>query len=217
MQICASLIIYFSSPVTDKYNQANCLSVKPSSNELTEKKENKNLIKTICSTDQITKNIVNKDKSQLRNCNTLSEKFPKNNVHRNHKVTEYFPVRRSVRKTKKTVLEEKQKNLEECVLSQREEGLKVGVLQVILSVVFFIKFHIFKFILKMVVFKVVNFEGKGRGVVTTRKFCKGEFVVEYSGELIDMLEAKTRENSYAEDQNTGCYMYYFKYKSNKYW
>ncbi|KAK6620596.1 Histone-lysine N-methyltransferase PR-Set7 [Polyplax serrata] len=176
-----------SSPVTNKYNQANCLSVKPSSNELTEKKENKNLIKTICSTDQITKNIVNKDKSQLRNCNTLSEKFPKNNVHRNHKVTEYFPVRRSVRKTKKTVLEEKQKNLEECVLSQREEGLKV-----------------------------VNFEGKGRGVVTTRKFYKGEFVVEYSGELIDMLEAKTRENNYAEDQNTGCYMYYFKYKSNKY-
>lgn len=63
----------------------------------------------------------------------------------------------------------------------------------------------------------MNFEGKGRGVVTTRKFTKGEFVIEYYGELIDMAEARIREEIYAEDQNTGCYMYYFKYKNNQYW
>lgn len=65
--------------------------------------------------------------------------------------------------------------------------------------------------------QVHNFEGKGRGIVTTRHFCKGEFVVEYAGELIDMCEAKEREKSYAQDQNTGCYMYYFKYRNSQYW
>lgn len=43
----------------------------------------------------------------------------------NHKLTEYFPVRRSVRKTKTTVLEEQQRDLEEAILSQREDGLEV--------------------------------------------------------------------------------------------
>lgn len=43
----------------------------------------------------------------------------------NHSITEYFPVRRSVRKSKKIVLEEKQRDLENKVLSQVEEGLKV--------------------------------------------------------------------------------------------
>lgn len=106
----------------------------------------------------------------------------------NHKVTEYFPVRRSVRKCKKTVLEEKQRDLENKVLCQVEEGLIVK-----------------------------HFVGKGRGVVTTREFKKGEFVVEYIGELIDQVTAKKREAEYAKDQNTGCYMYYFQHRSHQYW
>lgn len=61
------------------------------------------------------------------------------------------------------------------------------------------------------------FEGKGRGVVAARKFLRGEFVVEYAGELITMEEAKKREAIYAQDENTGCYMYYFKHKNNQYW
>lgn len=44
----------------------------------------------------------------------------------NHTLTEYFPVRRSVRKTKRTVLEEKQKTLEQCVRNEIEEGLEVN-------------------------------------------------------------------------------------------
>ncbi|XP_075215284.1 SET domain containing 8 [Lycorma delicatula] len=102
----------------------------------------------------------------------------------NHKLTEYFPVRRSARRTKKVVLEEKQRHLEEAVLSKCEDGLEVRI-----------------------------FEGKGRGVVATRVFCKGEFVVEYAGELISLDEAKKREQMYAHDQNTGCYMYYFTHKN----
>lgn len=104
-----------------------------------------------------------------------------------HKLTEYFPVRRSVRKTKKTVLEEKQRCLEHLLRHRIEEGLEVQM-----------------------------FEGKGRGVVAAKTFEKGDFVVEYSGDLIDLVEAKKREQIYAEDHKLGCYMYYFKYKGQQY-
>lgn len=64
---------------------------------------------------------------------------------------------------------------------------------------------------------VKKFGNKGRGVVTSRPFAKGEFVVEYIGELIDMQEADCREQLYAKDENTGCYMYYFKHRNQQYW
>lgn len=105
----------------------------------------------------------------------------------NRSITDYFPVRRSVRKSKKIVLEEKQRDLENKVLCQVEDGLEVK-----------------------------NFSGKGRGVITTREFAKGEFVVEYIGELINQVEAKEREEMYAQDQNTGCYMYYFQHRNQQY-
>ncbi|XP_050453151.1 histone-lysine N-methyltransferase PR-Set7 [Cataglyphis hispanica] len=105
----------------------------------------------------------------------------------NHSITDYFPIRRSVRKSKKTVLEEKQRDLENKVLCQVEDGLEIRY-----------------------------FPGKGRGVVTTRDFAKGEFVIEYIGELINQSEAKEREKVYAQDQNTGCYMYYFQHRNQQY-
>ena len=48
-------------------------------------------------------------------------------VDTNHKLTEYFPVRRSVRKCKTTVLEEKQRDLENKILSGSEDGLEVRI------------------------------------------------------------------------------------------
>ncbi|XP_052860144.1 histone-lysine N-methyltransferase PR-Set7 [Anopheles cruzii] len=102
----------------------------------------------------------------------------------NKKITEFYPVRRSVRKTKKEVQVERDRDIELAIRDGREEGLKIE-----------------------------HFEGKGRGIVTTRSFSKGEFVVEYIGDLITVAEAKQREQSYAEDDNTGCYMYYFKHKN----
>ncbi|KAG5881468.1 hypothetical protein JTB14_000896 [Gonioctena quinquepunctata] len=105
----------------------------------------------------------------------------------NHKLTEYFPVRRSSRKTKTIVLEEKQRSLEEALKNEIEEGLEVRC-----------------------------FEGKGRGIVATKDYIKGDFVVEYSGHLIDIVEAKMREEKYAQDQTAGCYMYYFKHNGIQY-
>ncbi|CAH1165861.1 unnamed protein product [Phyllotreta striolata] len=108
-------------------------------------------------------------------------------VQTNHKLTEFFAVRRSVRKTTKTVLEERQKTLETILKNNIEEGLEIRV-----------------------------FDDKGRGVVASKCFKKGDFVVEYSGDLIDCLEAKSREEKYAKDLTTGCYMYYFKHNNQQY-
>lgn len=53
--------------------------------------------------------------------------------------------------------------------------------------------------------------------MTTRDFQRGEFVIEYIGDLISMSEANERELMYAADDNTGCYMYYFKHNEQQYW
>jgi [histone H4]-lysine20 N-methyltransferase SETD8 len=65
--------------------------------------------------------------------------------------------------------------------------------------------------------EVRDFGKKGRGVVTTREFHKGEFVVEYAGELIDNKEAKRREEEYSQDDSIGCYMFKFKYLDRPFW
>jgi SET domain-containing protein len=64
--------------------------------------------------------------------------------------------------------------------------------------------------------QVRNFEDKGRGVVATRQFSRGDFVVEYSGELIELSVAKEREQDYAKEEK-GCYIYYFAFKDKNYW
>ncbi|KAK8404677.1 hypothetical protein O3P69_007728 [Scylla paramamosain] len=106
---------------------------------------------------------------------------------RNTQMSEFFPIRRSERKPKTTLLQERQKEIEERICSGKEEGLTVK-----------------------------HFGAKGRGVVTTRKFKKGEFVVEYIGDLIDVREAKERESRYAQDATKGCYNYYFTFQNQQY-
>ncbi|KAH8247864.1 hypothetical protein KR038_011170 [Drosophila bunnanda] len=105
----------------------------------------------------------------------------------NREMTDFFPVRRSVRKTKTAVKEEWMRGLEQAVLEERCEGLEVR-----------------------------HFMGKGRGVVAERAFKRNEFVVEYVGDLISINEASEREKRYALDENAGCYMYYFKHKTQQY-
>ena len=65
--------------------------------------------------------------------------------------------------------------------------------------------------------QVVEIPCKGRGVVATRPFRKGEFVVEYAGDLVDLGVAKQREVNYSMNQHVGCYMYYFQHRSKNYW
>ncbi|CAH2093847.1 unnamed protein product [Euphydryas editha] len=116
--------------------------------------------------------------------NTKTDKL---NGDTNHKLTEYFPVRRSIRKTSKCVMAEKMRDLERAIREQREDGLQV-----------------------------TYFDGKGRGVIATRSFDRGQFVVEYSGELVGITEARERERKYAQDPTAGCYMYYFRLQGQQY-
>uniref|UniRef100_A0A4X2KBP1 N-lysine methyltransferase KMT5A n=1 Tax=Vombatus ursinus TaxID=29139 RepID=A0A4X2KBP1_VOMUR len=105
----------------------------------------------------------------------------------NRKVTDYLAVRRSTRKNRGELRAEARIRLNELIKSGKEEGMRVGI-----------------------------FDGKGRGVITTRPFRRGDYVVEYHGDLINLADAKKREARYAEDPDTGCYMYYFHYLSKGY-
>ncbi|GAB1599099.1 N-lysine methyltransferase KMT5A-A-like [Argonauta hians] len=118
---------------------------------------------------------------------TPSRKKKTDNVQGQTSVTDYFPVRRSNRQTKKVLETKRYQDIESAILNKTEEGLKV-----------------------------VNFKGKGRGVIATRSFKKGEFVVEYAGDLLSYPAAKDRERIYASDPGFGCYMYYFVYNSKHY-
>jgi len=102
-------------------------------------------------------------------------------------ITDFFPARRSQRKTDKNVKAEKQQVLIRSTIEEIQDGLKIKEMPL-----------------------------KGRGVIATRKFLKNEFVVEYSGELIDILTARKREKKYAQDIRVGCYMYYFTYQNQQY-
>ena len=56
---------------------------------------------------------------------------------------------------------------------------------------------------------MITTEEKGRGVVATRHFAQGEFVVEYIGELISDSEARAREAEYKKDPSVGSFMFFF--------
>lgn len=103
-------------------------------------------------------------------------------------ITDFFPVRRSVRKTKRAVDLENLRQIERAIERKSEEDLVVKL-----------------------------FKDKGRGIIAGRPFKRGEFVVEYIGELIDQAEADRRERIYGKDARFGCYMYYFKHKEQQWW
>ncbi|XP_062814735.1 N-lysine methyltransferase KMT5A isoform X2 [Anolis carolinensis] len=105
----------------------------------------------------------------------------------NRKVTDYYPVRRSSRKSKKELQIEEKKKIDELIESGKEDGMKIDFI-----------------------------DGKGRGVIATKPFHRGDFVVEYHGDLIEITDAKKREATYAQDPSTGCYMYYFQYLTKTY-
>lgn len=51
-------------------------------------------------------------------------------------------------------------------------------------------------------------EGKGRGVFAKKNFVRGEFLMEYTGELITAAEARVREKRYETDESVGCYLFF---------
>ena len=66
------------------------------------------------------------------------------------------------------------------------------------------------------IMQIQRTKGKGRAVFVTRLFKQGEFVCEYSGELLTYQQAKEREK-YQKRQSVGSFMYYFTHKGKKIW
>lgn len=118
---------------------------------------------------------------------TVQKKLESKNSQHSRKVTDYYPIRRSSRKSKAEKKDEEQRHIDDLITKNVEDGLKVRYI-----------------------------EGKGRGVFAERDFKKGQFVVEYHGDLLQIAEAKKREAQYAKDPSKGCYMYYFSYLNNNY-
>eukprot|EP00092_Neocalanus_flemingeri_P034123 GFUD01037106.1.p1 GENE.GFUD01037106.1~~GFUD01037106.1.p1 ORF type:complete len:309 (+),score=83.10 GFUD01037106.1:83-1009(+) len=105
------------------------------------------------------------------------------------KFTNFFPTRRSDRKSKADLLKEQTDNMEAALTAQ--DDTKLGI-------------------------EVATMDNKGRGIKAVNDFSKGEFVVEYAGDLVDIKTAEDLEAKYSKDTSKGCYMYYFKYKGKQY-
>lgn len=109
------------------------------------------------------------------------------NTSSNRKITDYFQIRKSSRKTKSDLEKEKRELIESLIKNCVEDGLEVR-----------------------------QMPDKGRGIFACKYFNKGDFVCEYAGEIISYQMAKKREEMYAQDPTIGCYMYFFEYKTKLY-
>lgn len=106
----------------------------------------------------------------------------------NTKITDFFVVRRSQRKTSKQIEIEVRNALESAILLCSNE----------------------KYL------EVYDSKEKGRGIRSLKDFRRNDFVVEYKGELIDIRTAREREKKYAEDSSIGSFMYFFKHRNKHY-
>ncbi len=57
---------------------------------------------------------------------------------------------------------------------------------------------------------------KGRGVETTQKISRGEFVLEYRGELLDGVTAEQRQLQYEKQGDERCYVLDFQVRGRSY-
>ncbi|KAK2902077.1 lysine methyltransferase 5Ab [Channa argus] len=157
--------------------------VKEQATVQVEQKESRRLSNARSATDDK----VSASKPQSRSGRKHGSKKMENIAQQNRKVTDYYPIRRSNRKTKGELKNEEHRHIDDLIKNGIEEGMQIKHIQ-----------------------------GKGRGVFAVKGFKKGEFVVEYHGALLEQAEAKKREAQYAKDPQTGCYMYYFQYQSKTY-
>jgi len=103
------------------------------------------------------------------------------------RITDFFEIRRSSRKPAKQIEEEQRALWKQYLKEERIDGLEIQKVPL-----------------------------KGRGIFSTRSFHKGEFVVEYAGDLITPKEAEVRDEKYSKNTDKyGSYMYYFVHKGTK--
>jgi len=105
------------------------------------------------------------------------------------KITDFFNIRRSERKKKSELDKDWMETIEARLLATEDTDLDIAINDI---------------------------PGKGRGIVAQKAFSKGDFVVEYAGDLIDLVAAKEKESEYSQDITKGCYMYYFNHRDKQY-
>lgn len=126
--------------------------------------------------------------------------------------------RRSLRKTKKALEKEEESQIAQLVIDLCEEGLVVSIKLNCEDIVRNNVGNLRNFQFLPHFYEACDSVEKGRSVRTTKKFLKGQFVVEYAGDLINRDEAKLREEKYTADGNTSrCYMYYFEFNNHQLW
>ncbi|XP_045190839.2 uncharacterized protein LOC123547644 [Mercenaria mercenaria] len=127
------------------------------------------------------------EETELEEMEEMTEEEHKRTTHEESLFIDQFPLRRSKRKISIEMQNQKYKDLLKKIVTGCEDGLMM-----------------------------VHTENKGRGVIATKKFQHGDFVVEYSGDLIGIKEAKLRNAEYSKDPSKGCYMYFFEFENKKY-
>ncbi|KAI6177166.1 [Histone H4]-lysine(20) N-methyltransferase [Aphelenchoides bicaudatus] len=125
--------------------------------------------------------VVNGKVSKAKNNSPATTSAP------NTKITDFFPIRKSQRRTEAQIQSEKDEHIKLLI----ETGYNEDFL------------------------RIYEHEIKGRGIKAGRPFLKDEFVVEYKGEIIEYAEARRREMEYAKNVDIGSYMYFFEHKSKK--
>ena len=63
--------------------------------------------------------------------------------------------------------------------------------------------------------QTVNIPGKGKGVIATKQFHKGDYVCQYIGERLSYIVAKEREKKYLKQsvRSYKGYVFFFEYKA----
>uniref|UniRef100_A0A915KRN0 [histone H4]-lysine(20) N-methyltransferase n=1 Tax=Romanomermis culicivorax TaxID=13658 RepID=A0A915KRN0_ROMCU len=131
--------------------------------------------------------MVRKAQPKVKTVKPKERKIKRDDADGYKKITDFFAVRRSER-TVSNLLKKFESEETERAIIEGDEG------------------HLY----------VCLFEGKGRGIRTSRKLRRGEFVVEYKGDLLERHAGLHREKLYSLDENIGCYMYYFEYGGKQY-
>ncbi|OAF70598.1 hypothetical protein A3Q56_01674 [Intoshia linei] len=142
--------------------------------------------KTLC--DNETSVEINSIIDKKKKISKQSKKNGNKDDMKRNSISSFFYVRRSNRKTEKSIQEQKQLILYQNIKDGNDEQN----------------------------LKVEHFDNKGRGIVSKVVFNRGDFIVEYAGELVTVKEAKKRESDYVKCDSFGCYMYYFKYSGKSY-
>lgn len=155
-----------NKPTNNKESNENNPTNTESTNETkiitTNTKSSSTKPSTKPSTKSSTKSTTKSTNSKSNNKSNKSTK-KKNDFDRstNHLITEYYKVTR--RKTTKTLKEEQDQLITYFIKNDIDDKESL---------------------------KIEEFEDKGRGVVTCKRFTKGSFICEYRGDLIDVQKAK---------------------------